>query len=69
MAACRMMLQNCIHALNGSARNRRDKMTITTKTIKFLGKRITFFQVCKGAEVVRVCETQQQAQQWIEANK
>lgn len=44
-------------------------MTITTKTIKFLGKRMTFFQVCKGNEVVQVCETQEQAQQWIEANK
>lgn len=44
-------------------------MTITTKTIKFLGKRMTFFQVCKGAEVVQVCETQEQAQKWIEANK
>ena len=44
-------------------------MTITTKTIKFLGKRMTVFQVCKGAEVVQVCETQEQAQEWIEANK
>ena len=44
-------------------------MTITTKTIKFLGKRMTFFQVCNGSEVVQVCETQEQAQKWIEVNK
>lgn len=44
-------------------------MTITTKTIKFLGKRMTFWQVCKGGEVVRVCETEEQAKQWIEASK
>lgn len=44
-------------------------MTITTKTVKFLGNRVTPFQVCKGNEVVQVCETQEQAQQWIERNK
>lgn len=44
-------------------------MTITTKTIKFLGQRVTVYQVCKGNEVVQVCATQEQAQEWIGSNK
>lgn len=44
-------------------------MTIATKTIKFLGQRVTVYQVCKGNEVVQVCETKEAAAQWIESNK
>jgi predicted mannosyl-3-phosphoglycerate phosphatase (HAD superfamily) len=52
-----------------ATRKQEQQMTITTKTLNFLGKRMTFFQVLQGTEVVQVCETEEQAEQWIEANK
>ncbi len=40
-------------------------MTIASKKIRLFGQTRTIFQVIKDGEVVKVCETRDEAQAWI----
>jgi hypothetical protein len=40
-------------------------MTISTITIKFLGKKATMYRVFKAGELVKVCETLAEAEAFV----
>lgn len=44
-------------------------MKVDKLKLKFLGKTLTFYRVLDVAgEVVKVCETEQEAKEWMESN-
>lgn len=42
-------------------------MQIATKTVKFLGNKITVYQVIRAGQVVHVAETAEAAAAWVAA--